>query len=76
MVLLKQLDALCKPFLLFRWTFNALLPILETTAYSSSLYFYKPTPFSCIAHTTPSPSPHDLILRIDILARLDLHHFQ
>ena len=38
MVLLKQLDVLCKPFLLFRWIFNALLPIVETAAWNAHLF--------------------------------------
>ena len=38
MVLLKQLDALSKPFLLFRWIFNALLPIVETAAWNAHLF--------------------------------------
>ena len=38
MVLLKQLDALYKPFLLFRWIFNALLPVVETAAWNAHLF--------------------------------------
>lgn len=38
MVLLKQLDALSKLFLLFRWIFNALLPIVETAAWNAYLF--------------------------------------
>ena len=38
MVLLKQLDALSKLFLLFRWIFNALLPIVETAAWNADLF--------------------------------------
>ena len=38
MVLLKQLDALSKLFLLFRWIFNALLPIVETAAWNADFF--------------------------------------